>query len=99
MRRRIRLVIPLATNILTHELIGLEVKVIEDLNPYNRNIKGTIVDEKKNILIIESDKKRMIPKENAVLEFSLDGDSIRIDGKTLIGRPEDRVKRKIKRKW
>jgi ribonuclease P protein subunit POP4 len=73
--------------------------VIDDINPFNRNIIGTIVDEKKNIFIIESDKKRMIAKENAVLEFKLDDETIRIDGKTLLGRPEDRVKRKMRRKW
>ena len=31
-------------NILRHELIGLEVEVVDDSNPYNIGISGRVVD-------------------------------------------------------
>jgi ribonuclease P protein subunit POP4 len=93
------LTLPIGSNILLHELIGLEIKVLEDSNPNNRYIKGTVVDESKNTLTIESDKNIKIAKEEAVFLIKLNGETVKIEGKALLGRPEDRVKRKIKRRW
>lgn len=91
--------LPIGSNILLHELIGLEIEVLDDSNPYTRYFKGTIVDESENTLTIESDKKIKIAKKEAMFLFKLDGETVKIEGKALLGRPEDRVKRKIKRRW
>ena len=91
--------LPVSCNIILHELIGLEIEVLEDSNPNNLNIKGTVVDESKNTLTIESNKIIRIAKEEAVFLIYLNGETLKIKGKALLGRPEDRIKRKIKRKW
>jgi ribonuclease P protein subunit POP4 len=86
-------------NIIQHELIGLKIKILEHSNPNNLNIEGIVVDESKNTLTIESNKLIQIAKEEAVFLFNINGENFKIKGKTLLGRPEDRIKRKIKRKW
>jgi len=88
-----------ASNLLQHELIGLEVEVIKDSNPYNIKLRGTVIDESRNTLIIKNKKNQRIAKKNAVFKFKLDGESVKVEGKTLIGRPEDRVKKQTRRKW
>ena len=73
-----------------HELIGLKCKVVHASNPEIIGIEGTVTDESKNMITIENDKTRMIPKRNAIFQFELE-ESVTVDGKHLIGRPEDRV--------
>ncbi|MBS7619471.1 ribonuclease P protein subunit [Candidatus Bathyarchaeota archaeon] len=87
-------------NIILHELIGLESLVMTSSNPTCK-VKGIVVDETKNTLIIEQDdvRKRII-KQDSFFRFKLpNGTMIEIDGSAIIGRPEDRVKKKIKRRW
>ena len=80
-----------------YELIGIEAEVVDARNEANIGIKGTVVDETKNTLVIETEKgKKRVIKQNAVFEFKFGKQRIRIDGKLLIGRPEERLKRKIK---
>jgi len=73
-----------------HELIGLECKVVHASNPEIIGIEGIVIDESKNMITIESDKKVLIPKRNAIFQFELE-ESVTVDGKHIIGRPEDRV--------
>ena len=73
-----------------HELIGLECRVIHASNPEIIGIEGTVTDETKNMITIESDKRVMVPKKDAIFQFELE-ESVTVDGKHLIGRPEDRV--------
>ncbi|MHC1609789.1 MAG: ribonuclease P protein subunit [Candidatus Methanofastidiosia archaeon] len=78
-------------------LIGNEVDVIGSSNPAYIGIKGTIIDETTNMIIIEDKRgliKRLI-KKNIIIEIN----GVQIDGMTLIGRPENRIKNRIKRKW
>ena len=86
-------------NILRHELIGLEVEVVGDSNPYNIGISGRVVDETRNTLLIDDGaKERRIAKEYATFRFRLpDGTLVEVEGAKLVGRPEDRVKRRIRR--
>jgi len=81
-------------NILRHELIGLKVKIAKSSNKSLERISGIIIDETKNMLIIESKgKRKMIPKTEATLSISLEnGKVVEIEGKLLVGRPEDRIK-------
>ena len=88
-------------NIILHELIGLEFIVMASSNPTSKGIKGIVVDETKNTLVIEQDdvRKRII-KQDSVFRFKLpNGTILEIDGSAITGRPEDRVKKKIKRRW
>lgn len=86
--------------LIQNELIGLNVEIIQCTNPYVQNIKGKIIDETKNMLIIrQRGVNKKVIKKNTVLKFRLNDEEIKVDGSKLIGRPEDRIKEKIKRKW
>lgn len=90
-----------AKNILMHELIGLDVKVVRDKNPNNTSIQGKVVDESRNTLVIQQgDRTKRVVKKNAVLMFKLpDRTAVEVEGFTLVGRPEDRAKKRTKRGW
>jgi ribonuclease P protein subunit POP4 len=87
-------------NLVRHELIGLRAKVVESSNPKNVGIKGRIVDETRNTFTIEKKdgKEKKLIKEENVFVFDLSGEKVRVEGKILVGRPEDRIKKKFK-KW
>ncbi len=76
--------------LLRHELIGLKCKVVRSSNPEIIGIEGTVIDESKNMIVLKNDKKRMIPKKDATFQFELE-EAVIVDGKFLLGRPEDRV--------
>jgi ribonuclease P protein subunit POP4 len=83
-----------------HELIGLGVRVTQHSNPFNVSISGLVVDETKNTLVIRHDSKnKRVEKRTGTFLFDLNGRNIEVDGRVLQGRPEDRVKRKVKRSW
>lgn len=87
-------------NILKHELIGLEVKIDRSTDQAQKGLKGKVIDESYNTLKIESGggKEKIIPKRNSIYIFTLpNGTKVSVDGKLLIGRPEDRIKKKIAR--
>ncbi len=77
-------------NILVHEMIGLNVKVVESSDPHRIGIKGKIIDETKNTFVLEN--KKVIPKKECVFEFDV-GEKIIVDGKKILKRPEDRINR------
>jgi len=85
-------------NLLRHELVELEAKVINSNHTDYVGISGKIVDETKNTLIIQdSNIERTIPKNCITLEVKLPDDVIvRINGNLLSGRPEDRIKKKFR---
>ena len=87
------------SNLLQHELIGLKVEVVKDSNPHNINLRGRVIDESRNTLTIINENKQCIAKKNAMFKFNLDGESAKVEGNALISRPEDRVKKKTRRKW
>ncbi|MBU4501792.1 MAG: ribonuclease P protein subunit [Nanoarchaeota archaeon] len=76
------------------ELIGLEVEVVEAGNKSLVGLKGLIVDETKNTLSIErGDVIKKVLKSQVMLNILFDGQTFQIDGKVLVGRPEDRLKK------
>ncbi len=90
---------PKASNILNHELIGLEAEVIADSNPCNVGVRGQVIDESMKTLVIRQVTPKRIAKRNAVFKINLDGAAVKVEGRALAGRPEDRVKKTVKRKW
>ena len=87
-------------NILRHELIGLEAGVVRSRNPSHRAVEGFIVDESMKTLVIEQDgESKRIPKRDATFIIKLPSGLVEVEGAALYGRPEDRVKKKIKRRW
>ena len=86
--------------VLRHELIGLETRVIRSQNPSVTGIKGRIIDETQNTLVLlVGREKKIVPKGVVTLQLSLpDGSLVEVDGTEVIGRSEDRL-RKRTRRW
>jgi len=81
-------------NIVRHELIGLEVEILESSDSTLKGLKGKVMDETRNTLIIEvKDKRKVIPKGICTFAFNVRGDFMQVPGSSLIGRPQDRIKR------
>ena len=80
-------------------MIGLTIRVTEATDPSVKGIRGTVVDETKNMLkILSSEKTLMIPKEIATFRFNLpSGIRVDVDGERLVARPESRLKTRVRR--
>jgi len=88
-------------DIIRYEFIGNEAKVAKSKHPDYLGISGKIVDETRNTFtIVHEGKRKIIIKNSAIFHFKFpDGTVVEIDGKTLTGRPEDRLKRHVRRLW
>jgi len=80
------------TFVFNGELIGTFVEVVGSRNSNLIGVSGRIEDETFNLLELNNGKK--IVKENAILRINLDNNNFIVDGKLLVGRPEDRIKRR-----
>jgi len=81
-------------DILKYEFIGLKAEVVDSRNKANIGIKGKIVDETRNTLVIETSRgRKKLMKENITVMVMFDNKKIKIRGKLLVGRPEERIKR------
>ena len=87
--------------ILQQDLIGLNAKVVKSANSDYANITGKVLDETRNtVTILHRNKKKIIVKNAAVFHFTLpDGTILEVDGKVIVGRPGDRIKKRVKRRW
>jgi ribonuclease P protein subunit POP4 len=87
--------------IVQQELIGLNAKVVKSSNPTCIGISGKVIDETRNALVINhQNEKKTIIKNVAVFHFTMpDGTVVEINGKVIVGRPEDRIKKRIRRLW
>ncbi len=87
-------------NLVRHELVGLPVKIVKSTNPVNVGIEGKVVDESRNTITIETSKgNKNFVKDQCTFSFRLpSGDRVIVDGRVLVARPEDRIKKKLK-KW
>jgi ribonuclease P protein subunit POP4 len=88
-------------DIIRYEFIGTEAKVAKSNHEDYVGLGGKVVQETKNTFTFQTNGnlKRVI-KESAVFNFKFDdGTIVEIDGKLLVGRSEDRLKKSIKRLW
>ncbi len=87
--------------ILQREFLGLNVKVVRSTHPSYVGTKGKVVDETRNTLVIRhKNEDKVILKNTAVFQFTLpDNTIVEIEGNVLVGRPEDRVKKRNRRRW
>jgi ribonuclease P protein subunit POP4 len=93
--------IKVTASIVQHEFIGLDAKVVRSSNPQAVGIEGRVVDETRNTLtILHNDKRSVVIKDVSIFEFVMpDGTIVEIDGKVILGRPEDRIKKRPRRLW
>jgi ribonuclease P protein subunit POP4 len=80
-------------NVLRHELIGLDILVSGATNQTQKGICGTIIDETKNLLVIETTRGvKRIQKMHNTFRISLPGrEIVEIDGSAMILAPERRI--------
>ncbi len=69
------------------ELIGRKIQVIKSSNRACLGIAGTVIDETKNMLILDTGKKLI--KKDVIIKLD---DGTVVDGEDIIGRPENRIK-------
>ena len=82
-------------DILRHELIGLECIIVESKNKQLIGVKGKVVNETKNLLVLETEKKgkiNKIPKNICTFQFELGKKKMIVKGSSIVGKPEDRIK-------
>lgn len=88
-------------NIIRYEFIGTEAKVAKSKHSGYVGISGKIIDETRNTFILEHNgKRKTIVKDAATFHFKFpDETTVEIDGKLLLGKPEDRLKKRVRRLW
>jgi ribonuclease P protein subunit POP4 len=88
-------------DIIRHEFIGTEGKIAKSPHSGYVGIHGEVLDETKNTFtIMHEGKAKSVIKNSAVFNFKFsDGTTVEINGKLLVGRPEDRLKKTVKRLW
>ena len=79
-------------NIASHELIGLRTEIIESSNPQIIGLNGTIIDETKSMITINTaNGTKMISKSNNRWKFLIDDKDIVLNGSKIAKRPFDRI--------
>ena len=88
-------------DIIRYEFIGTEAKVVKSTNPSCVGVCGKVIDETKNTFtVLHNGERKMVIKDTSVFHFKFsDGTIVEIDGRLLVGRPEDRLKKRMRRLW
>ena len=88
-------------DVVRSEFIGTEAKVARSRHGDYIGMTGTVVDETRNTFtILDGKAKKAVVKDSAIFHFEFtDGTIVEINGKLLVGRPEDRLKKHIRRLW
>lgn len=88
-------------DILRYEFIGAKGIVAASLNKNLVGVSGLVVGETRNTFALRNlGITRSVVKEAATFDFTFnDGTVVEIDGKLLVGRSEDRLKKSVKRLW
>ena len=87
--------------IIRGEFIGTEAKIAKSKDPSCAGVSGRITDEtRKTFTISHEGRRKTVIKDLAVFHFRFsDGTVVELDGGLLMGRPEDRLKKHIRRLW
>jgi ribonuclease P protein subunit POP4 len=88
-------------DIIRGEFIGTETKIAKSPHSGYLGLSGQVINETKNTFtILHAGETKSVIKDAAVFHFKFsDGTIVEIDGKLIAGRPEDRLKKSIKRLW
>ena len=77
-------------------ILGKKIKILKSTNKFNTDKTGIIVNETKNMVYLSSNIKitetKKIPKQEIkVFKVFLASGDYFINGKTLLGRPEEKI--------
>ncbi|MCL2359717.1 MAG: ribonuclease P protein subunit [Nitrososphaerota archaeon] len=88
-------------DIVRYEFIGAQGLVAQSSNMAYRGVGGLVIGESRNTFTFQDQKQtRSVIKDVAIFDFTFsDGTVVEIDGKLLVGRSEDRLKKSVKRLW
>ena len=76
------------------EWIGKEVKVVSAANPSSIGLKGEVVDETKNLLVLETASgERKVPKHLSVFRIRRNDMFVDVSGDDILASPEERIKK------
>lgn len=77
------------------EMIGMEVEV------YGTCIKGKIIDETKNMMLIKTNdgKRKKAAKKGNAFVFQFGERKVKIEGSVIASRPEDRISMRLPLRW
>ncbi len=76
--------------------IGYKIEIIRSTIENLNGKKGTVIDETKNLIVIEDENKKeiKIPKNSSIFKFFLEnGETVTIDGEKICFRPHERPKK------
>ena len=77
-------------DLLKHELIGLEIVVIDADNKSLIGVKGKITDETKNTIKVNN---KTLLKKQIIFMCTKNKHKVAIEGKYIVGKPEERIKK------
>ncbi len=78
--------------LLKRELIGRNIEVTGSANKSLVGIKGKIIDETKNtIVVVNGNRRKVLLKKQIQFAFTVGDKRVKIDGSKLIKRPEKRI--------
>ena len=91
------------SNLIYHELIGLACKVVDSPNSCLINIRGKVVNETRNMIVMETDEmcEKMVPKHGTTFVFQIPSRSsgknhiiqhTQVNGNLLLSQPANRTK-------
>jgi ribonuclease P protein subunit POP4 len=88
-------------DIIRYEFIGTQAKIAQSAHAGYLGLSGPVVAETRNTLtLIHQGQPKSVIKDLATFDFSFDdGTTVEVDGKLLVGRSEDRLKKGVKRLW
>ncbi len=75
------------------ELLGLNILIKDAENRSLIGLKGKIVDETRNMWVIETGKgQKKVIKSQVLAEVDVNGEKREIKGKNVVGRTEERIR-------
>jgi len=76
------------------EWIGKEAEVVSASNPSIIGLKGVVVDETKNLLVLETASgEKKVPKHLSRFRIKHGDEIVEISGDDIIASPEERIKK------
>ena len=84
-----------AKNLLYSTFIGLEVEIVNSSQRSLIGRRGTVVDETKNLIVIQSEGNEIkIPKVSSTFRFTTESlEKVEVKGEKITFRPHERPKK------
>ena len=76
-------------------MIGAQIDIVDSKNQTLNGLKGTVIDETRNTIIVKSNNKvkNVIKNQINFILITKNNMTIKSNGTSLIGRQEDKIRR------